>query len=92
MFRIGASVLIQRAPGDVFAFVADLRNFPLWRANLASSTVVSVEFTGVGARCEESIQAGPRTIPATCQITSFSPGRTFSFEARSYGPHVRRPR
>ena len=85
VFRIGESVLVHSAPAEVFAFVADLRNFPLWRANLATSTVVSDQFTDVGARCEEEIAIGPRSIPATCQITSFDAGRTFSFRALSPG-------
>jgi hypothetical protein len=85
MFRIGESALVHSAPGEVFAFVSDLRNFPLWRANLATSRVVSDGFTDVGARCEEEIQIGPRTIPATCQITRFDAGRTFSFRALSPG-------
>lgn len=85
VFRIGESVLVHGAPGEVFGFVSDLRNFPLWRAGLATSTVVSDQFTDVGARCEEEIAIGPRSIPATCQITSFDAGRTFSFRALSPG-------
>jgi len=85
VFRIGESVLVHSAPSEVFAFVSDLRNFPLWRANLATSTVVSDQFTDVGARCEEEISIGPRSIPATCQITSFDAGRTFTFRALSPG-------
>jgi len=85
VFRIGQSVLVHSAPAEVFGFVSDLRNFPLWRANLATSTVVSDQFTDVGARCEEEIAIGPRSISATCQITSFDAGRTFSFRALSPG-------
>jgi len=85
MFHMSETVLINRSPEDVFAFVADLRNFPIWRANLASSTVVSEGFTDVGARCDEEIQMGPRRIPATCEITAFSAGRTYSFRAVSPG-------
>jgi hypothetical protein len=29
VFRIGESVLVHSAPEEVFAFVADLRDFPL---------------------------------------------------------------
>jgi hypothetical protein len=85
VFRIGESIVVHSPPDDVFAFVSDLRNFPLWRANLAASTVVSDGFTGVGATCEEEIRVGPRTISGRCRITSFTPGRTFSFRALSPG-------
>ena len=85
MFRMSETVSIRRPPGDVFQFVADLRNFPEWRANLASSAVVSEAYTDVGARCDEQIQMGPRKIPASCEITAFSVGRRFSFRALSPG-------
>ena len=85
MFRVSETVSISRPPGDVFQFVADLRNFPQWRANLASSTVVSETCTDVGARCDEQIRMGPRTIPASCEITAFSAGRRLSFRALSPG-------
>jgi uncharacterized membrane protein len=35
MFRVSETVSIGRPPGDVFRVVADLRDFPKWRANLA---------------------------------------------------------
>jgi hypothetical protein len=85
VFQMGETVSIDRSPAEVFAFIADIRNFPIWRANLASSTVVSDSSTDVGARCDEEIQMGPRRIPASCEITTFSPGRTFSFRAVSPG-------
>jgi uncharacterized protein YndB with AHSA1/START domain len=85
MFQMSETVSIDRPPEQVFEFIADLRNFPVWRANLASSRVVSGQPTGVGARCDEEIQMGPRRMAATCQITSFSAGREFSFKAVSPG-------
>jgi Polyketide cyclase / dehydrase and lipid transport len=85
VFQMSETVSIDRPPADVFSFVADLRNFPIWRANLASSRVVSDSPTDVGATCDEEIQVGPRKIPATCRITSFSAGREFLFQAISQG-------
>ncbi len=85
MFRVGDSIVVDRAPDEVFGFVADLRNFPLWRANLARSTIVSENVTGVGAQCEEEMRIGSRTIPGTCRITTFDDGRTFTFRAVSPG-------
>lgn len=85
MFRTSETVSIDRSSKDVFEFVADLRNFPLWRASLASSTVVTERTTDVGARCDEEIQMGPRRLRGSCEITSFSVGRSFSFRAVSRG-------
>jgi hypothetical protein len=84
-FHVSETISIARPAEDVFAFVADLRNFPLWRANLRSSTVVSENHTQVGARCVEEMQIGPRVIPGTCRIVTYSEGRTFSFQAVSPG-------
>jgi uncharacterized membrane protein len=85
MFRVSETVSISRPHGEVLEFVADLRNFPKWRANLASSVVVSEAYTDVGARCDERIRIGPRTIPTSCEITAFSAGRSLSFRALSPG-------
>lgn len=85
MFSMSETVPVDRSPAEVFAFVADLRNFPLWRANLASSKVVSENPTDLGARCNEEIRMGPRRIPASCEITTFQAGTEFSFRAVSRG-------
>jgi len=85
VFRLSETVSIDRAPADVFDFVADLRNFPLWRSNLASSTIVSERSTGVGARCDEEVQVGPRRVRGSCEITASSAGQEFSFRAISPG-------
>jgi uncharacterized membrane protein len=84
-FHVSETIAIARPAEDVFTFVADLRNFPLWRANLRTSTLVSEHHTQVGARCIEEMQIGPRTIPGTCRIVTYSEGRTFSFQAVSPG-------
>ncbi len=62
MFRVSETVSISRPPGDGFLFLADLRNFPEWRANLASSAVVSETYADGGVRCHES----GRPVRAVC--------------------------
>lgn len=85
MIHVSATASIGCTPAEVFAYVADLRNFPRWRANLASSTIVSEHYTDVGATCDEEVQVGPAKIPGTCRITTFSAGHTFAFQAVSRG-------
>jgi hypothetical protein len=71
MFQMSDIVSINRSPDDVFNFVADLHNFPKWRANLASSTVVSERSAHVGAQCDEEIQMGLRKIPLLARSHHF---------------------
>ena len=85
MFRMSETVSIDRAPTDVFDFISDLHNFPRWRANLASSTVMSERSNIAGAWCEEEIQVGPLRIPGSCSITALTTGQEFSFRAVSRG-------
>lgn len=85
MIELSETKTISRPPDDVYEFLADLNNFPKWRANLVSSEIVTEVQSDVGARCNEVMQIGPMRIPATCEITKFSAGQTFSFKAVSPG-------
>lgn len=85
MIRLNETVAISRSPGDVFAFIADLNNFPKWRANLVSFEILTTGPTEVGTRCSEVVQVGPMRAAGTCNVTEFSPGRTMAFKAVSGG-------
>jgi len=83
MIQLLESRTIARSPGEVFAFLADLNNFPKWRANLVSFTILTEGPTGVGTRCTEVVQVGPMRATGTCDVTEFSTGRTLAFTATS---------
>jgi hypothetical protein len=83
MIQLNESQTIARSPGEVFAFIADLNNFPKWRANLVSFRILTEGPTGVGTRCNEVVQVGPMRATGTCDVTEFSPGRTLAFTATS---------
>lgn len=85
MIRLNEATTISRSPGDVFAFLADLTNFPKWRANLVSFEILTAGPTGVGTRCVEVVQVGPMRATGTCDVTEFSAGRTMAFKAVSAG-------
>lgn len=85
MFQLKETVAISRPPGEVFAFLADLDNFPKWRANLVSFEILTTGPTGVGTRCAEVVQVGPLRATGTCNVMEFSPGRTMAFQAVSGG-------
>lgn len=85
MIQLNETVTISRSPGEVFAFLADLNNFPKWRANLVSFEILTGGPTGVGTRCAEVVQVGPMRATGTCNVTEFSPGRAMAFKAVSAG-------
>ena len=85
MIRLNETVAISRSPGEVFAFLADLNNFPKWRANLVSFEILTEGPTGVGTRCAEVVQVGPLRATGTCNVMEFTAGRTMAFKAVSAG-------
>lgn len=85
MIQLNETRTIARSPAEVFAFVADLNNFGMWRANLVSFQILTEGPTDVGTRCSEVMQFGPMRATGTCDVTGFSPGRTMDFTATSAG-------
>jgi len=85
MIQLNEAISISRSAGEVFAFLADLNNFPKWRANLVSFKILTAGPTEVGTRCAEVVQVGPMRATGTCDVTEFSPGRTMAFKAVTAG-------
>jgi uncharacterized membrane protein len=85
MIQLNETITISRSPGEVFAFIADVNNFPKWRANLVSFKVLTAGPTEVGTRCAEVMQVGPMRATGSCDVTEFSPGRMMAFKAVSAG-------
>jgi hypothetical protein len=85
MIQLNEARTIARSPGEVFAFLADLNNFPMWRANLVSFEILTKGPTDVGTRCAEVVQVGLMRAKGTCDVTEFSLGRVLAFKATSAG-------
>jgi uncharacterized membrane protein len=85
LIQLNETITISRSPSEVFAFLADLNNFPKWRANLVSFKVLTAGPTEVGTRCTEVVQVGPMRATGSCDVTEFSPGRMMAFKAVSAG-------
>lgn len=85
MIQLNETRTIARSPGDVFAFLADLNNFPAWRANLVSFEILTDGPTAVGTRCSEVVQVGPMRATGSCDVTEFAAGRMMAFTANSAG-------
>ena len=74
------SVVIDRAPDEVFAFLANAENDPLWRRGVLDIERVSGD--GAGARYRQGLK-GPlgRRIPADIEITEHRPNELIAFRA-----------
>ena len=73
-------VLIKRSAADVFAFIADGLNGPMWRPGVIDVALVTGE--GVGTVYKQGVKGpGGRRIDADYRITEFEPARRLAFQA-----------
>lgn len=75
MITTSVSIIIERPIEDVFAFLTDARNNPLWQANvgLKATRQEPEEPVGVGTRITETWHFLGRTTEATREITEYEP-------------------
>ena len=74
------TLTIQRAPADVFAFLADGTNAPRWRSGVLD--VAHQSGQGVGAVYAQGVKGpGGRRIAADYEITAFEADRRIAFKA-----------
>jgi uncharacterized membrane protein len=74
------TVLINRRAGEVFGFIADGENDPMWRPNVTDIAHVSGTGTGLGARYRQGIKGpGGTRIAADYEITGYEPDRRLAF-------------
>ncbi len=73
MVNVETSIIINRPIEDVFAFLTDARNNPLWQANagLKATRQEPEEPVGVGTRITETWQFLGRTAEATREVTEY---------------------
>jgi uncharacterized protein YndB with AHSA1/START domain len=79
-------VLVERPPGEVFAFLADAENDPAWRPGVLDIARVSGDGPGAGARYRQGVRGpGGRRIDADVETTAYEPDRLIGFRATA-GP------
>ncbi len=73
MVTTSVSIIIERPIEDVFAFLTDARNNPLWQANagLKATRQEPEEPVGVGTRITETWQLLGRKTEATREVTEY---------------------
>lgn len=75
MFEFEHSVLINRPPEDVFAFVLDPSNDPLWQTSVVESRQVTDGPVGVGTRFTEVRHFLGRRMETTVEVTEHEDDR-----------------
>jgi mannose-6-phosphate isomerase-like protein (cupin superfamily)/uncharacterized protein YndB with AHSA1/START domain len=83
--RIERSVVIDRAPEEVFAFVADLRNDPRWNSAIDEVRQTSEGPPGVGTTFRTVAHFLGRRFETPEEVTEYEPDRKLSTEVTS-GP------
>ncbi len=84
MTKIEHSVVIERPPEDVWAFVHDPANDPKWQTTIIESRAPD-EPMGVGTRVSEVRQFLGRRFETGFEVTQFEPHRRSAVRATS-GP------
>jgi uncharacterized protein YndB with AHSA1/START domain len=78
------TIVIDRPPAEVFAFVADGTTAPRWRSGVTDVALESG--AGLGARYRQGVKGpGGRRVDADYEVTSWEPGRRLAFAATA-GP------
>ena len=71
MFTKTVAVQIDRPPEEVFDFVADARNRPLWDESVDTEELTSEEPIGVGSTVRTGLRSMGRDYVLTWEITEF---------------------
>lgn len=85
MFTKRAAVQISRPPDEVFAFVSDARNRPLWDQSVDTEQLTSPEPIGVGSTVRTGLRSMGRDYVLTWEITEHEPLGRQTIESTS-GP------
>jgi carbon monoxide dehydrogenase subunit G len=85
VFTRTVSVQIARPPQEVFAFVADARNRPLWDESVDSEELTSPEPIGVGSTVRTTLHSMGREYVLTWEIVEHEPPTRMRIESTS-GP------
>jgi len=85
VFTRSVAVQISRPPDEVFAFVADARNRPLWDESVDTEELTSPEPIGVGSTVRTGLRSMGRDYVLTWEIVEHDPPSRQTIESTS-GP------
>ena len=85
MVDVRVSGIVAAPPERLFAFMADLSNWPRWQTDMKSVTLVDGEAGTVGARYRYVSKAMGQTIDSTVRLTRVDAPREIAFEGEWAG-------
>jgi carbon monoxide dehydrogenase subunit G len=86
MARTEHTVVVERPPDEVFAFLTDLSSVPEWQSGAVEVRQPESEVgggVGVGTKYVEVLKFLGRQFEATIEVTEYEPGRRFSIKTLS---------
>ena len=89
MLAVIESVVIDRPPGAVFAFLADLENSPRWRTDVIAIERANEAPGHVGDRYREHLRPLLRRRAGELEVTGYRPARWLSFRDSTRPTEVR---
>jgi uncharacterized membrane protein len=86
MARTEHTVVVERPPDEVFAFLTDVSSVPEWQSGAVEVRQLEPEpSVGVGTKYVQVLKFLGRQFEATIEVTEYEPGRRFSIKTLS-GP------
>ena len=79
--RAELSITIDRAPEDVFAYLADVANLTEWQSGVHSAEIEGGGAATAGSRVVESRTMLGKEMTTTLEIVDFEPPRLFTLRA-----------
>ncbi|HEU5438155.1 MAG TPA: SRPBCC family protein [Ktedonobacterales bacterium] len=80
MVTVSASIIVERPVEEIFAFVADARNNPLWQSTsgLRETRQLPESPVGVGTQITETWHFMGVTAHSTCEVTEYEPSSRYA--------------
>lgn len=75
MTLVNVSVVIKRPFSDVFAYLSNFANNPLWQGGMQSAKITSPGALGVGTTYDQVAQFLGREIISSFEVIAFEPNR-----------------
>src|SRR5947208_13054327 len=94
MVDVTVSGIVRAPPSEVFAFLADLGNWPRWQSDMQTTTLLEGQPATVAARYRYVSKAMGQTIDSTVRLVRVDAEREVAFEGewagmiRPTGPYL----
>ena len=81
MVKVERSVSISKPPGEVLAYVSDIRNDPTWHSDVLEARS-STDVVGVGTVFDVKVKPSMGVSEGTMTVTRLEPGRLVEYKGR----------